>query len=281
MKKKLLLIAVPVIAVLLIFLLLFKGGDCLTLPQRMAVDSYVSVNPFFDEESGEPLHFVNVAASNDSEAAEKNTFLWLLNRYDTDASYIELDIAFDAQKRPCLADSYDTVGEKPVLLERVLLYLAEQQDKETGFVLNLREYTYLEGLNAAICQEGLQARTVITGVDENALATVVKCFNDVPVLCDYDSGTKSSLMQLKEMGADGIICSSDKLTRSLANKAKELEMLVWVRCENEVFGTMKALSYCADGIVSSVPNVVCMARDSWGKQVVDDIKGVRDYYDLK
>ncbi len=281
MKKKLLLIAVPVIAVLLVFLLFFKGGDFLTLPEKIAVDGYISVNPFFDEESGELVNFVNVAAANDSESAENNTFLWYLNRYDSVASYIELNISFDADKRPCLADSYDTVSENPVLFERILTHIAEQQDDQVGFVLNLCEYTYLESLNAAVCQQGLQGRTLITGVDENSLATVKKSFSKVPVLCDYDSDTKSSLARLKEMGADGIICSSGKLTKSLVDKARELELRIWVRCENEVYGTVKAMNYCVDGVVSSVPDVACMVRDSWGEQIIEDIKGVKEFYDLK
>ena len=55
MKKKL-LIALPACVaalIMLAFLLFFKGGDMLTLPQRIEVDRLLSVNPFFDEETGE------------------------------------------------------------------------------------------------------------------------------------------------------------------------------------------------------------------------------------
>ncbi|MBQ5825352.1 MAG: hypothetical protein IIW48_11180 [Clostridia bacterium] len=280
MKNKLLL-ALPAVAVLLVFLLFFKGGDRLTLPQRIAVNGYLSANPFFGEESGDLLHFVDVAAGNDSEATEKNTFLWFLNRCDGDATYVELDIAFDSDNRPCLADSYDTVGENPVLFERVLGHIGGLDYKEVRLVLNLREYTNLESLNAAICQNNMQRRTLITGVNEISLPAVVKCFNNVNILCDYDSHTKSSLEQLKELGARGIICSADKLTKSLADEAKELEMLIWVRCDNEVYGTLKAMNYCVDGVVSSVPEFACMVRDSWGDLLIDDIRGVKGYYDLK
>ncbi len=283
MKKKL-LIALPASAaalILLAFLLFVKGSDKLTLPQRIAVDHYLSVNPFFDEETGEEKCFVLVATANNSESTQKNTFLWFLNRYESEASYVELDVAFDADKRPCLGDSYEEVGEEPVLLERVLFYIDEKEDKETGLIINLKEYTNLESLSACLYQNGMQRRTLITGVNERSLPSVKAFFSSVAVLCDYDSDTKSSLEELKEAGADGIVCSSDVVSKSLVNEAKELDMCIWVRCENEVYGTFKAMNCCVDGVISSAPEVACLIRDSWGKTVIDDVRSAGESYDLK
>ncbi len=283
MKKKLLIALTASAAglVLLVFLLFVKGGDMLTLPQRIEVDRYLSVNPFFDEETGEETSFVQVATANNSESTQKNTFLWFLNRYESEASYVELDIAFDADKRPCLGDSYEDVEESPVLLERVLNYINEKEDKETGLVINLREYTNLESLSACLSQSGMQRRTVITGVNEKSVDSVKSFFPNICVLCDYDSDTKSSLEELKEAGADGIICPSDKVSASLMKKSKELDLHVWVRCENEVYGTIKAMNYCVDGVISTVPEVACMIRNSWGENIIDDVRSAKNYYDLK
>ena len=101
------------------------------------------------------------------------------------------------------------------------------------------------------------------------------------IFCDYDSDTKSSLKELKELGADGIICSSDKLSKSLVKKAKEHDLRLWVRCENKVYDTIKAMYYCVDGIVSTEPDVACMIRDSWGENIIDDVKGVKESYNIK
>ena len=283
MKKKL-LIALPACVaalIMLAFLLFFKGGDMLTLPQRIEVDRLLSVNPFFDEETGEQISFVHVANANNSPSTEKNSFLWFLNKYESSASYIELDVAFNNEKIPCLADSYEAADENSVTLERILVYVNEQNDSERGFVINLNEYSYLESLNGMICQMSMQNRTVITGVNEKALSSVKKFMPELSVLCDYDSDTKSSLKELKELGADGIICSSDKLSKSLAKKAKEHDLRLWVRCENKVYDTIKAMYYCIDGIVSTEPDVACMIRDSWGENIIDDVKGVKESYNIK
>lgn len=283
MKKKL-LIALPACVaalIMLAFLLFFKGGDMLTLPQRIEVDRLLSVNPFFDEETGEQISFVHVANANNSPSTEKNSFLWFLNKYESSASYIELDVAFNNEKIPCLADSYEAANENSVTLERILVYVNEQNDSERGFVVNLNEYSYLESLNGMICQMSMQNRTMITGVNEKALSSVKKFMPELSVLCDYDSDTKSSLKELKELGADGIICSSDKLSKSLAKKAKEHDLRLWVRCENKVYDTIKAMYYCVDGIVSTEPDVACMIRDSWGENIIDDVKGVKESYNIK
>lgn|GEM_PF-6522131 len=283
MKKKL-LIALPACVaalIMLAFLLFFKGGDMLTLPQRIEVDRLLSVNPFFDEETGEQISFVHVANANNSPSTEKNSFLWFLNKYESSASYIELDVAFNNEKIPCLADSYEAANENSVTLERILVYVNEQNDSERGFVINLNEYSYLESLNGMICQMSMQNRTMITGVNEKALSSVKKFMPELSVLCDFDSDTKSSLKELKELGADGIICSSDKLSKSLAKKAKEHDLRLWVRCENKVYDTIKAMYYCVDGIVSTEPDVACMIRDSWGENIIDDVKGVKESYNIK
>lgn len=283
MKKKL-LIALPVCLaalVLLAFLLFFKGGDMLTLPQRIAVDRFLSVNPFFDEETGEQTAFVHVANANNSPSTQKNSFLWFLNKYESSASYIELDVAFNKDKVPCLADSYEQVNEESVKLRRILDHINNNKDAETGLVINLNEYSYLESIHATIGRADMQDRTVITGVSENSLIFVKNHLPEIPVLCDYNSHTKSSLEELKDHGADGIVCDSAKLTESLLKRARELDLLVWVRCENEFYGTVKALNYCVDGIVSTEPELACMIRDSWGENIINDVKGVKESYDIK
>lgn len=283
MKKKLLIALAVCVAVLILlpFALFFKGGDMLTLPQRISVNRFLSANPFFDEETGEQTSFVHVANANNSPSTQKNSFLWFLNKYESSASYIELDVAFNSDKAVCLADSYEEANEDAVALERILVHLEENQDTQTGLVINLSEYSYLDSLYAAIGRAGMQSRIVITGVNENSLIFVKNHLTKIPVLCDYNSDTKSSLEELKTRGADGIICYSDDLSKSLVRKARELDLLVWVRCKNEFYGTVKSLNYCVDGIVSTEPEVACMIRDSWGKNIINDVKGVKESYNIK
>ncbi len=273
MNKKLLK-ALPVCALLLIllaFAAFFKGTDTLTFFQKVHVNSMLSSNPFTDEESGDIINPVCIAAANDSEGAADDSFLWFRNRYESLASHVELNIAFDRDGNAYLAESFDAVNEKSVPFSRVLSHIVEQGDNETGFVLNLCEYTALGSLAASIEQLGLQYRTVIVGVDENALSVVKSSFTKTPVLCTYDSETELTLEELAQAGADGIICSSDKLKKSLVKEAEELGMLLWVDCGDNLYDTIKAFDFCVDGIVSSTPEMAAYIYGSWNKSLINEI----------
>ncbi len=276
MNKKLLK-ALPVCTLLLIllgFLAFFKGADTLTFFQKIHVKSMVSSNPFIDEETGDIIKFVSVAAANDSANADSNSFLWFRNRYESDATHVELNIAFDRSGIPYLADSFDSVTTDSVPFERVLRHVVEQGDEETGFVLNLCEYTSLGTLAANIEQLDLQYRTVIVGVDENALPVVKYYFAKTPVLCTYDSDTDSSLEELAEAGADGIICEGEKLTKNLVKKTEELGLLLWVDCGDDFYNTVRALDFCVDGIVSDVPEMAVFIHGSWDKNLIAGVKSI-------
>ncbi len=276
MNKKLLK-ALPVCALLLIllgFLAFFKGADTLTFFQEIHVKTMVSSNPFIDEETGEIINSVSFAAANDSTNADTNSFLWFRNRYESGATHVELNIAFDRSGVPYLADSFDSVNEDSVPFERVLRHVVEQSDDETGFVLDLCEYTSLGTLAANIEQLGLQYRTVIVGVDENALSVVTRYFAKTPVLCTYDSETKMTLEELSEAGADGIICKADKLSGALVKKARSLGLLVWVECDDDLYDTIRAFNFCVDGIITATPEIASYIYSSWNEELIKDIKSI-------
>ncbi len=276
MKKKL-LIALPVCILLAVaaalaaFVAFHKGEDTLTYFQRKHVQSMLSTIPYIDAESGEIISPVAIAAANDSKGAESDSFLWFRNRYESEASHVELNIAFDREGVPYLADSFDSVTENSVPFERVLRHIVEQGDEDTGFVLNLCEYTSLGTLAANIEQLGLQYRTVIVGVNEISLPAVKTYFAKTPVLCTYDSDTKSSLEELAAAGADGIICKPDELREDFVRKTEELGLLLWVDCEDEFYGTMVAFNFCVDGILSSAPEMANYIYGMWGENLIEDI----------
>ncbi len=266
MKKKL-LIALPVcvVAVVVLCLVFFtKGEGDMSLAQRIRADSFLSEQILYNEETGEPLREVFVAAANDSEAAPTDSFLWFRNRYDTVASHIQLNIAFGADGTAYLADSYDNVTESSVKLDRVVEFIFEKNDSERGLILNLCEYGNLAEFAAFSEAFGLEERSFVAGVDEISLASVSKYFREIPVLCTYSSDTVGSLEQLKERGADGIICDYSDFSPSFVRTAKEVGLTVWVNCEADIYATVKAVYYGADGIISSNPDMVSQCIQDWG-----------------
>lgn len=268
MKKKLLIIlpACALAAIFLCFLLCFKGQDNMTLIQRANAGRYLSKNIFIDDETGEKIRSVYVAAANDSEAAEADSFLWFRNRYESVATHVELNLAFDSEGTAYLADSFDSANESAVTFERVLRFVLDQEDTRTGFVLNLHEYTNIASVAANIESLELDGRTVITGVNENSVYAVSRYFRNTLVLCDYSGKNILTLEQLQERGADGILCSYKDFSPSLLKKAKEFNLQVWVNCEADLYGTIKAIYHGADGIISANPDAASYCVQRWGDE---------------
>lgn len=266
MKKKL-LIALPVcvLTIVILCLVLFtEGKGDISLAQRIRADGFLSEKILYNEETGEPVRKVYVVAANDSEAAEKDSFLWFRNRYDSIASHIELNIAFGSDGTACLADSFDSVNENSVKLERVLGFVHEKNDLYKGFLFNLCEYSDVATFASTLEALELEKRSFIKGIDENSLSVISRYFRNIPVLCSYSSDTVSSIEQLKENGANGIICYYTDASPSLIRLAKESGLSVWVECEADIYVTVKAIYYGADGIISTNPDMVSHCIQDWG-----------------
>ncbi len=273
MNKKLLIAssACVVFVVVICFLLFIKGGDSMNAFERSQVDRFLSVNPFIDEESGDVVRTVSIAAANNDESAERNSFLWFRNRYDQGTSHVLVNVAFNTDGKACLADSFAEANGNSVDFQRVVRQLIQEDDEQTGFVINLCEYGALRDFASTLGAFELERRSVVIGVNENALPVVSESLINVPVLCDYSSATKSSLEELKENGAAGIYCHTEDFSYTLLEKAKSLGMLVWVNCEDEIFGTLEAMYYLADGIVSSKPQMAVLAMDNWTPELADEL----------
>lgn len=266
MKKKLLIALLVCVAAVVILCLVFftKGAGDMSLAQRIRAGGFLSEQILYNEETGEPLREVFVAAANDSEAAQTDSFLWFRNRYDSVSSHVELNVAFGSDGTAYLADSYDSVTENSVKLERVLDFLSEKNDSYRGFLFNLCEYGKLADFAAFSEAFELKNRCFITGADELSVSSVSKYFREIPVLCSYSSDTVSSLEQLKERGADGIIFDFADFSPSLIKSAKKVGLCVWVDCGADIYATVKAVYYGADGIVSSNPDMASQCIQDWG-----------------
>ena len=75
---------------------------------------------------------------------------------------------------------------------------------------------------------------------------------------------------LNACGADGILCTGEAFNSSLAEKAKEEGLLVWVDCGSDVYATVKAMKFAADGIITDRPEFVTQMRMWWEKDAFEE-----------
>lgn len=248
------------------FLCFYKGKDEVTFIQRQYINQYLASSPFEQDENGKPI-LIPVAVASQTDGYGAGEFLGARNQIDYRTGCIEVKVAVTDSNAAVLAQSYADIGENPVELRRVI----EQMEKDSAdaLVVNLSEYSRLSAINYVLTNSSVQTSCVITGVDEYALEHVKASFPKVRVLCTYTKDSKRSLEAVKEAGASGILIQTDSINKSLISKAKELDLIVWADCAEDVYATVEAIKFSVDGIISSRPDFADAMVNAWHESTFD------------
>ena len=255
--------------VLCLLLFVYKGGDEVTFFQRQNINQYLSAVPFEQDAGGNNI-IMPVAVASGTDGYPCDTFLGARNQIDYATGYVEVKVAVTPENEVILAEGYTAYDEeKSVRLSRVINQLAQEYD-EFGVVIELSEYSRLSYLNAVLVNREVVTKSVITGVHENAVSYVKSFFPQTKVLCDYNGENRLSLAEIRASGADGILCAGEVFNSSLAEKAREEGLLVWVDCGSDVYATVKAMKFGADGIVSDRAGFVADMRMWWSADAFEE-----------
>lgn len=255
--------------VLCLLLFVYKGSDEVTFFQRQNINQYLASVPFEQDAGGNNI-IMPVAVASGTDDYPCDTFLGARNQIDYATGYIEVKVAVTPENEVVLADGFTFYDEeKSVRLSRVIGQLSEEHE-DCGVVIELSEYSRLSYINAVLVSRGMVTKSIITGVHENAVSYVKGFFPQTKVLCDYNGENRLSLAEIRASGADGILCTGDAFNSSLAQKASEEGLLVWVDCGSDVYATVKAMKFGADGIVSDRPEFISTMRMWWEKDAFEE-----------
>ncbi len=262
LKKALICLGSAVgLLVLCLFLFVYKGSDEVTFFQRQNINQYLADVPFEQDPGGNNI-IMPAAVASGTDGYDADTFLGARNQIDYGTGCAEFEVIVTDEKEVILAQGYTSLTEKSVTLGRVVRQF-ESDYKDCRLVLKLSEYNSLGNLNSLIAGLEKTTKTYITGVNENAVAYVKGFFPQVRVLCDYSNENRLTLEQIKACGADGILSSGEDFNGKLLKKAHELGLLVWVDCGRDVYSTVKAMKFGADGLVTERPRLVTSLKNGW------------------
>lgn len=249
---------------LCLFLFVIKGSDEVTFFQRQNINQYLSSVPFEQDAGGNNI-IMPVAVASGTDDYPCDTFLGARNQIDYATGYVEVKVAVTPENEVILAEGFTSYDEKDsVRLSRVIGQLSEEYE-DCGIVIELSEYSRLSYLNAVLVSREMVTKSVIIGVHENAVSYIKGFFPQTRVLCDYDGENRLSLAEIRACGAAGILCTGEAFNSSLAEKAREEGLLVWVDCGSDVYATVKAMKFAADGIVTDRPEFITYMRMWWDK----------------
>lgn len=271
MLKKALICFVSAAGLLVLCLLLFvfKGSDEVTFFQRQNINQYLSSVPFEQDAGGNNI-IMPVAVASGTDDYPCNTFLGARNQIDYATGYVEAKVTVTPENEVILAEGFTSYDEKDsVRLSRVIGQLSEEYE-DCGIVVGLSEYSRLSYLNAVLVSCGMVTKSLITGVHENAVSYIKGFFPQTRVLCDYDGENRLSLAEIRACGADGILCTGEAFNSTLAEKAKEEGLLIWVDCGSDFYATVKAMKFGSDGIITDRPEFVTHMRMWWNKDAFEE-----------
>ena len=255
--------------VICLFLFVYKGSDEVTFFQRQNINQYLSAVPFEQDAGGNNI-LMPVAVASGTDGYPCDTFLGARNQIDYATGYVEVKVAVTPENEVILAEGFTSYDEeKSVRLSRVIGQLSEEYE-DYGIVIELSEYSRLSYLNAILVNRGVVTKSVITGVHENSVSYIKGFFPQTRVLCDYNGKNRLNLAEIRASGADGILCTGEAYNSSLAEKAKAEGLLVWVDCGSDVYATVKAMKFGADGIISDRPDFVTTMRMWWEKDSFEE-----------
>lgn len=259
---------VVVVAVAVCICTFREGKDGITPFQRQNVVQFFAANPF--EAEDDSYNVPVIAASPRVNPAKENTFLGSKAQINTASTGILLNVAVDGEKQVVVAASYDRISADAPKAYRVLEYMQENGRDGISVLFNLAEYNSLETVSSLIEASQLGRRAIITGVNENSIKFVRAFFERDTVLCNYDTGNRRSLEQIKSDSASGIFCTADAFDKELFEEAGKYGLSVWVDCGSDVYKTLLALKLNVDGIVTDNPDFVDYICNDWGIEQFDE-----------
>lgn len=265
MRKKVIISlgAVAVAAFVCCLLFFYKGNDEMTFFQRQTVNQYLAASPFEQDASGNNI-VMPISVASGTDGYDCGEFLGARNQIDYLSGCIEVKVVVTENGEVVLAESYGSVKDTPATLNRVI----EQLGSDGRLVLNLSEYSRLYDVNSVLVNNRYLSKSVITGVNENAVKYVKSFFPKTKVLCDWGKDNERSLEAIAQDGADGILCSKDAFSEKLLKKAQETGLIVWVNCEDDIYTTVKAMKFGASGVITSRPDFALTIGRDWYEEAL-------------
>lgn len=130
------------------------------------------------------------------------------------ADAVAVDLCFSEDGTPIMTDSYENVGNAP-LLEDLFKAMADKKYSKTKLFLNIVQLSDLTKLNKLASDYNVAARTVIIGIDEHHYGLITSADSMIPFYLDYklsssdvnkiEKGEFSVPEVIEKYGASGLV----------------------------------------------------------------------------
>lgn len=245
MKKKIIIAACVVSAVVLIIVSAFLISDYLKLKQYK--NTPLSLPEGF-----------TVTAHTGCEGTEENSIEFLNKAVGLGVEIIEFDISFDAEGNPVLAHDKPKGGE--VSLEEAFRIVKE--NPQINVNVDIKETTALDKIEKCAVEQGVLEQIFFTGVKDEFVQAVQEQTENIPYYLNVNvnkrkaadnSYLKEICNKVKESGAIGINFNYKNATKELVDYFHNEGLLVSIWTVDSEKDMHKILTFAPDNITTRNP----------------------------
>ncbi len=204
-----------------------------------------------------------VTARNGFNGNKKNSLFHVKSALQSGADCIEVDVCFDKEGTPVIAESQEKTDDNTMPLEYLVSYISQQVDKTSNtnrhsINLHLTDAANLEKINSIIESYDMQEYCFLTGVNLNQ-AYYVRTATTVPFYLDYEINKSKVnnpdyisqiINDISTSGAIGINCRPDNFTTELSTILKENWYKISFYGIEDEFDVINALKFSPNQIIT-------------------------------
>lgn len=216
-----------------------------------------------------------ITSENGCNNLKKNSLVYVKAALQSDVDCVEVDVCFDDEGKPYIAESADKIDENTMPLEYLISYFYEQTTKPGSrphhLNLHLTDAANLEEVGRIVESYEMTEYCFLTGINVNQ-AKYVRTSCTLNFYIDYeidksrvDDPEYHSLIlaDLGRTGAIGINCKIDNFTMGLSTMLKENWYKISFYGVEDELDIIKAISFYPNQIITSNPEYARLILVEW------------------
>lgn len=216
-----------------------------------------------------------ITSENGFKNNKKNSLLYVKSAIENGVDCFELDVCFDENGTPYIAEKADTIDEHTMPLEYIISYISEEainQNFRRHFInLHLCDAANLEEVDRIITDYEMENYCFFTGVNANQ-AKYIRENSSVSFYLDYKvDKTKVNnaeyaarvVSEVSQSGAIGINCDYSAFSDLMSVMFKESWLKISLHGVETEFDAVKAVTYSPNQIITSNPEQVRAILIEW------------------
>ncbi len=216
-----------------------------------------------------------ITAKNGFGENKENSLFYVKSAFQNDVDCIEVDVCFDKDGIPYVAENVAEINEKTMPLEYLLSFVDEEINAHSqrlhSINLHLTDASGIEEIDKLVKHYKMEEVCFLTGVNINQ-ATYIRQNCSLPFYLDYEiekSKAKDAeyaskvINHISQSGAIGINCEADGFSDILSIMLKENWLKIsFYNVETEL-EIIKALQFSPNQIISENPQLVRSILTEW------------------